>query len=523
MKTFKHSILSLLLILTFSVQAQKKYDKKVKETFKVNPDVEIVINAQHTDVDIQTWNKNEVVVEAVMEVEGVSEKEAQDILSRWSIEALGNSKKVKISSGSNNFYFVGDGNYSFDYDFRFPDNIVIPEIEFEHFEMPDLPDLPELPEIEFPEFFMEEIEIPEIEIEALEFDYDKYKNDSTYMKEYKKKVEKAMKKFNKGDWKEKIEKHRNSKEYKDAMKEYKIKMEKWNKKFKESDYNKKLQEKLNSEEFKRSVEEAKRMAEEHRLEILENKEMWKEQADIAKKEAVKVKEMIAKMKRDGKFDSIHNHSENIFFLSNDKKNSKVKIKKYLKIKVPKKATFDLNVRHGKLKVPKSSIKISANIEYGDFIGGVLEGNNRITISNSPVVIDMLNSGNITLRNVPNATFGTFSNANLFANSSDVLIDELGVNTALSQRFGELEVVSVISEFEHINLVVDYAKASVNFSNSDFVFQINNKKSKLNLEGCTTNSNKNSNYGLNLIEGFYKNQNSLNKLQLTGVYSTVNIK
>ena len=128
---------------------------------------------------------------------GKKNKEAQDILSRWSIEALGNSKKVKISSGSNNFYFVGDGNYSFDYDFRFPDNIVIPEIEFEHFEMPDLPDLPdlpELPEIEFPEFFMEEIEIPEIEIEALEFDYDKYKNDSTYMKEYKKKVEKAMKK-----------------------------------------------------------------------------------------------------------------------------------------------------------------------------------------------------------------------------------------------------------------------------------------------------------------------------------------
>jgi hypothetical protein len=516
MKTLKYSILSILVLVAFSVQAQKKYDKKVKETFKVNSDVEIVINTNYTDVDIQTWNRNEVSVEAIIEVEGVDEKEATKLLEQWNFEALGNSSKVKINSFSNKYFFRNDHN--FNYDFRFPD------IEFEHFEMPEMPELPELPEIEFPEFFMPEIEIPEIEIEAFEFDYDKYKNDSTYMKEYKKQIEKAMKKFNKGDWKVKIEEYRNSDEYKNAMKEYKVKMKAWSKKFKESDYNKKLQEKLNSQEFKKSIEEVKKKAELHKKEMLENKEFFQEQAKLAKEETLKVKEMIAKMKEEGKFDSIHNHSENIFFFSDKTKNSKVKIKKYIKIKVPKKATFDLNVRHGKLNVPRSSIKMSANIEYGDFIGGVLEGNDNIlNIANSPVVIDIVNSGNITLRNVPNATFGTFSNANLFANSSDVLIDELGKNVALSQRFGTLKVINVMPQFENLNLVVDYAKATIDLSNATYVYQVNNKKSKVNFKPAIVVLDKKANSSLNTIKGYSKDKNSNNKLQLTAVYSTVNIE
>jgi len=77
------------------------------------------------------------------------------------------------------------------------------------------------------------------------------------------------------------------------------------------------------------------------------------------------------MKLDGTLDSLQNYSENIYFNYGDAKNSKIKIKKYIKIRVPKNATFDLNVRHGKLNVPNSSKKMSANISYGNFIGGTL--------------------------------------------------------------------------------------------------------------------------------------------------------
>jgi hypothetical protein len=137
---------------------------------------------------------------------------------------------------------------------------------------------------------------------------------------------------------------------------------------------------------------------------------------------------------------LHNYSENIYFGYKTDKKSKVKIRKYFKIKVPKNATFDLNVRHGKVTIPESNKKMSANMSYGNFIGGVISGSsNELRFSNSPVEIGILNSSNITLKNVPNAKFGTFENTNLFSNSSDVFIEKIGNNVSLSQKFGNLEM------------------------------------------------------------------------------------
>lgn len=465
MKTYKYKIVSLILLLTVSVQAQK-FDKKINENFKVNSDVTIVINAAQTDVDIETWNRNEVSIEAVMEVEGISKKEADKILGKWKFEALGNKSKVKITSLSDNFDFEYDRDFDFNFDF--------PEIEIPYFE---------LPVIDFPEF-----KIPEMpQMPEMEFDYEAYKKDSSYLKGYKIQVAKQVEKFKNSGWKMKFDSVRNS------------------------------------EEFKHSVEEAKRAVEEVRKQMLENNVEFKEQMKAAEEAGKMAKELIKKMKEEGKFDSIRNRSENIYFKFSDNKNSKVKIKKYLKIKVPKNATFDLNVRQGKLNIPNSSTKMSANISYGNFIGGIITGSkNELIFSNSPVQIDNLNSGNITLKNVPNATFGTFSNANLFSNSSNVLINEVGIDTSLSQKFGSIKINGIVPNFKAFNLILDSAKANLKFANANFVYQINSKKSTLELSDKLKEVKSKTVDGVNLLEGFYNNKSSQNKLFLTGVYSTINL-
>ena len=132
MKAYKYKIFGLIVLLAVSVQAQK-FDKTIKEKFKVNSDVEVVINAVHTDVDIETWNKNEVSIEAVMEIEGLPKEEAEKILEKWKFEALGNKNKVKITSLSTNFDF----DFKFDFDFDFPD------IEVHEIDIPDLSSLSE--------------------------------------------------------------------------------------------------------------------------------------------------------------------------------------------------------------------------------------------------------------------------------------------------------------------------------------------------------------------------------------------
>ena len=62
----------VLLLSTFHVFSQKK-DKNFKEEFKVKSDVVIDINTRHSDIQIETWNKDKVTVEAYMMVEGEEE------------------------------------------------------------------------------------------------------------------------------------------------------------------------------------------------------------------------------------------------------------------------------------------------------------------------------------------------------------------------------------------------------------------------------------------------------------------
>ncbi|HKJ06063.1 MAG TPA: hypothetical protein VJ970_01210 [Flavobacteriaceae bacterium] len=485
MNLLKYSLLTFILLLSFSVSAQKKYDKKIKESFKVNSDVEIEVDVAYTDVDIETWNRNEVAVTAVMEVKAKSKKEAERLLKNWNIEALGNSKKVKISAKNNRVFFSNN------YHYKIPENVVIQE-----FENIEIPEIPELPNIDFPEFFMPEIVIPDIDTEAFEFDYDLYKKDSSYMREYKKKVEKAMKNFNKGEWKQQIKEFRNSEEYEKAMKKYKENMKVWAEEFKNSDWKKNMEE---------------------RVYIL------KKETEAYKNKAKDIKDKIKYYKVKSKHDSIKN-DENVFFIINESDNPDVEVKKHIKIKVPKNATFNLNVRHGEVNVPNSNKKISANIQYGNFIGGDFNGaKNNLVIANSPVFINVVNSGNITLKNVPNATFGTFSNANLFANSSEVLINKVGSNVALSQRFGNLKVLDVIPQFQQLNIVVDYAKANLNLNNVNFSYVINSKASTFNTNGIITKVAKPKNASVQKVNGVKGSPNSLNKLLLTGVYSTINIQ
>ena len=79
LKTYK--VVGFLFTAFFisSLHAQK-FDKKFNENFKVNKDLVLAINASNADIDVTTWNLNEVAVEALITVEGLSKKEAEKFL-----------------------------------------------------------------------------------------------------------------------------------------------------------------------------------------------------------------------------------------------------------------------------------------------------------------------------------------------------------------------------------------------------------------------------------------------------------
>jgi len=93
-------IIGLLCIGLGGVNAQK-LEKKHTEKFNVNKDVVIDVNTRYTDIEIETWDKNEVVIEAYIDVINETDQKAiDDYLKKWNFEAMGNKSSIKISSKS---------------------------------------------------------------------------------------------------------------------------------------------------------------------------------------------------------------------------------------------------------------------------------------------------------------------------------------------------------------------------------------------------------------------------------------
>jgi hypothetical protein len=108
----------------------QKIDKKFTENFKVNKDVEVFINASNSEIYVTNWEKDEVQVDAFIEIEGLSQEEADKYLENWNFEALGNKNKVQvISGGSNSTGLKNDFVFFNNTDFSFPE-IEMPDFNF---------------------------------------------------------------------------------------------------------------------------------------------------------------------------------------------------------------------------------------------------------------------------------------------------------------------------------------------------------------------------------------------------------
>ena len=104
-KSYKY-VITFLTICCIGTTFAQKFEKKFSENFKTNKDVKIYINASHTDINVTSWNKNEVQVNAIIEVEGVDKEVAEKYFKNWEFDALGNKRKVEIKSRDSNNFIV---------------------------------------------------------------------------------------------------------------------------------------------------------------------------------------------------------------------------------------------------------------------------------------------------------------------------------------------------------------------------------------------------------------------------------
>lgn len=406
-KYYKNIITLFALCFLGNTFAQK-FDKKITENFKVNKDVEVVINASNAEINVTTWKNNEVQVQAFIEIEGLSKEETEKYFKNWNFEALGNSSKVKINAQGNNSSGLRNDFLIFnDMDFTFPD-----------IQMPDLDSIT-FPDMNFDFNFDFDFENILEDLDDLEENIGK---NGKYSFDWYDGIEKISIRSKK-EW----EAFKKSKKYQELKEKMSIDKEKMRKNFAES-----------KEKMKIGLEKAK----------LEYKNINKEEI---KRELAKAKEQIMKMKL-----NYNSDSDNISF-----NGKKVIIKKRIEIKVPENATFNLNTRHCKVKLPNT--KASGKVSYGNFNVQDLNGG-QLTIDYSKVLINNLNGCTLFLNNVTDAKIASVTNTTMHINSSDVKIETINENVDVHSKFGELTISSVISNYKRFSLYLDYTEATLNLSN-----------------------------------------------------------
>ena len=468
-------IVTLIAICFLGTTFAQKFDKKFTEKFKVNKDVEVAINASNTEVNVSTWSRNEVQVEAFIEIEGLSKEEAEKYFKNWNFEALGNKSKVKITSQGNNSLGLRNDFIIFnDTDFNFPDiempdfeAIVIPEMNFDFdFDFDGMHILEDLEDLD--------------EIVGKDGEYSFEWNDGEDKISIKSKKE----------W-EAFKKSKKYKELKEKMSVAKIKMRK------NLIESKKSLRKIKVKEIKEGLAKA-------RLEI---KQIDKEKI---KKEFAEAKKHIMEMKLN------FNSNSNDLTING----KKIKIKKRLEIKVPKNATFNLNTRHCKVKLPNT--KAFGKVSYGGFDASNLNGG-RLTIDYSKVSINDLNGCTLFLNNVTDANIASVTNTTLSNNSSGLNINIINENVNLSDKFGELTINSFNPNFGKFVLNLSNSDASILLGDvkTSFIYNINTSK----LDNKTSFGVINKVIKTNEISttSNISNENTKNKFELNAEYSTIIIK
>ncbi len=160
---------------------------------------------------------------------------------------------------------------------------------------------------------------------------------------------------------------------------------------------------------------------------------------------------------------------------------KVKVTKKIIIKVPKNATFDLNTRHCKVKLPKT--KASGKVSYGTFNADILNGG-KLNISFSPVNINSLNACTLFLNNVTDAHVASVANTTLNANSSELTVDTILDNVKVNSEFGELLINKIDTDFNTLMVFLNYSNGEIKVSNLDTTIDVSNKKGKFDYSNIT---------------------------------------
>lgn len=496
----------MFFCFTISVSAQQKLTKLSKE-IDVTKDVTIDLNTSYVQIEVDTWNKSTLEIEAYIEGEKLSKEELQEVLKAWDLKVDGSGDYVKISSEGahsswNNLSSLNLNLEDFHIDFEdFHINLSeMPEIP----EMPELPEIPEHPEITriYTDKMPKTPKLPKLPkgVTSVSFDTEAYENGgeaylNKWSKEFGEEYEEEMK-----VWGREMAKVDFS-SYEKAMEkwgerfgeEYGEKMEAWGKEF-ELRFDDKWAKKMEAwgEKYGKEMEE--------RAIIMEQRMAEREKSMEARAKAMEKRQEALMNRTNSKRRVLHLNGHDV--------------KKVIKIKMPKKAKLKMNVRHGELKISSVINNLKADISHGVFVANHIDGSETsINVSYSPIDIRTWSLGELNLKYVEDAHIQTVESLMLNSISSDIILSNLLNNAIIDGSFGELTIANIADSFSNLNIILENSDALIALPQNDYSVYFKGNRSKLN--NVATNKKT--------IENYPNGKTMVKSIVLNAKYSDVVLK
>lgn len=159
-----------------------------------------------------------------------------------------------------------------------------------------------------------------------------------------------------------------------------------------------------------------------------------------------------------------------------------KVKKVIKIKIPKKAKLKTNIRHGELKLSSVIFDMQGDISHSTLLANSIDGSNTsINTSYSQVLINSWKNGTLGLNYVDEALLKNVEGLTLNSNSSDINIDYLSGNNIIHGSFGELTIHKILDSFNNLNIILENSAAMVRLPEVDYNLMYRGDRSRFNNE------------------------------------------
>lgn len=462
MKIFRLNYMIICLLCCTGLMAQTK---KLDKSYKTNSGVTVNIDSKYTNVIIDYWDKNEVQIEALLEMKGAEKKDIEKNLDAWKLETRGNAAEVYINSAGGGTW---DGN-----------------IDMTALEGP----MASLTEIISP---LQEMIGPLLEgisgnplpqefydnMAEMKFDYEAYRKDGDkYLEKWEKKMEKGFgKDFERSmeEWAERFEKDsamwkRNAKETAELEK----RMEAW------------------GEEFGKSME------------------AWGENFG---KEMEKWGEQVGK-----EMESRYGDKKVVVLKNSDA------AKKTIKIRMPRNGQVKMNIRHGDVKLNGETKNLRGDISHSKFSANTISGEKTdLKVSYTPVKVRQWNYGMLNASYVQDLNIDKAVSIKLTSNSSEVTVKELENNGIFKGTFGELVIEKLGTGFNSLDIILENSDLKLDLPDVAYNFTYTGTKSKLTYpEELKVKSSKS--YDTQKLQGFSKNKNANASVSISASFSDVLLK